>query len=115
MTERYTPGLFTFRARPVLIGFWLLIGVLALSKWFLTLAAAAVNPLLGLLFAFFFSGKVGIQFTKAIGTTLLFAAVVAALNHAGFTVFAFAPFSLSICFPFLLLICVLLYLFGKYL
>ena len=115
LSGRYCPELFGLWAKPVLIGFWLLIGILALSKWMLALTAASVNPLLGLLFAFFFSGRSGVQFTKAIGTTLLSAAAIVVLGRIGFTGFVFSGFSMFAWGPSLLLICGLLYLFGMYL
>ena len=115
LSDRYAPNFFGSWSGTILISFWLLIGILGLSKGMLILVAAVVNPILGVLFAFFFSNVVGKQFTKSIGTCLLAIALIYALQAEGVQGFVFSDFSLSTYGLCLLFVSVLLYLFGRFL
>ena len=115
LTDRFLPQFFGQWAAPIVISIWLLIGILGLSKGLLTLIAVAFNPVLGLLFAFFFSNLVGKQFVKAILTCLLALAVFYGLYQSGFTGFVFSQFSMAAYGPSCLVVLAVLFLFGKFL
>lgn len=113
--NRFAPQIFDQWAAPILIALWLLIGLLGLSKGLLTLIAAVVNPVLGLLFAFFFSNSIGKQFTKSILTCLLMMAVLFGLYQLGFTGFTFSQLSFASFAPPFAIALASLFLFGKFL
>jgi len=90
----------------ILIGL-LLIGFL---KVVLGLVLTVVNPLVGALYTFFFSNKLGRQLTRAVLTTLLLSILVMILHHIGYSVISVAVSSLSAYIPFVLILLVLWYL-----
>lgn len=114
LSDRLMPQIFDQWSGVILIAIWLLIGILGLSKWLLTLIAAVFNPLLGLLFAFFFTNTVGKQFTKAIATCFLTLAVFYGMIQSGFYAFSFSQFSGAVYIPSCLVIMLVLYLFRSF-
>lgn len=115
LINRYAPQVFGQWAAPILVASWLLIGILGLSKGLLTLIAAAFGPVLGVLFAFFFTNLVGKQFTKSILTCLLTMAVLFELSRSGFSGFVFSQLSSAAFAPTFVVSLACLYLFGKFL
>lgn len=93
LTQQYAPQIFGILAQPILIFLCGLILTLALYKGLLALTAAAANPLLALLFTFFFSNVVGKQLGKSISACVLVSAVFSLLAKYGFYGFAFSQFS----------------------
>ena len=65
-----------------ILGSLLLIGVL---KLVLGVALTILNPIIGAIYAFFFSHKIGRQLSKAVLTTILLAALVLLLEYLGFS------------------------------
>lgn len=115
LIETYLPQLFgdwAMYALAVTWGFILLTGIL---KLFLTLILAAVNPILGTVYGFFFANIFGKQLPKSILTTVLTAAIITALCHMGMSYFAFADFSLAAYGPTCVIAFVALYIFGRFL
>jgi len=78
-------------------------------------ALAFINPLLALLYAFFFSNFVGKVLTRAILTTLILTAVVFALNYFGIYSVCIAPAVLISHIPLLVLILILWFILGRFL
>ena len=76
---------------------------------------SVVHPIIGVLYAFFFSNLFGRQFSKSILTTLILTALVGGLNQMGFSRFAFSDFSLLTYGPVCLILIGTLYLFGRFL
>lgn len=115
LAEQYAPELFGDWAKPVVLGFWALILLSGALKLLLTVVLTVVHPLIGALYAFFFSNLFGRQFSKSILTTLILVGLVSALNGMGFTQFAFSDFSLLSYGPTCLILIGTLYLFGRFL
>ena len=84
-------------------------------SFLLTLVLTAVHPVIGALYAFFFSNLLGRQFSKSILTTLILTGLVGTLNRLGFYQFAFSDFSLLSYGPTCVILTLTLYLFGKFL
>lgn len=72
-----------------------------------------LNPLLALLYAFFFSNFIGKMVTRALLTSAIFTAGVWALNLAGIATISIATAALIGYIPFLLIVLVLWYVIGK--
>lgn len=109
----FAPEIYGAWAGWILVGIWASIGLLGIAKWLMALAVAAVNPVLGALFAFFFSNLFGKQFTKAILTAVLTLVIFLVLYGIGFTGFVFDSFTLSSYGPSCLIAMAALYLFRK--
>ena len=75
-------------------------------------ALAFVNPLLAILYTFFFSNIVGKQLSKAILTTLLLTALVCLLNYLEIGAVYIATAALAAYLPLLIIVLVLWYVVG---
>lgn len=75
-------------------------------------ALAFVNPLLAILYTFFFSNIVGKQLSKAILTTLLLTALVCLLNYLEIGAVYIATGALAAYLPLLIIVLVLWYVVG---
>jgi len=71
-----------------------------------------VNPLIGILYTFFFASVVGKQLSKAILTTLIMTALVAGLNYLGVFSLFIGTAALAAYIPLLLVLLVLWYIVG---
>lgn len=91
-----------------ILGFMLLLGLL---KILLGLVLTVVNPVLGAVYAFFFSNRTGKQISKAVLTTTLLAALVLLLTHFGFGIIPNES-TLPSCIAVLVLLLPLWYLIG---
>lgn len=78
-------------------------------------ALAFINPLLALLYTFFFSNFVGKILTRAILTTLILTAILWALNYFGIYSVCIAPAVLISHIPLLILILILWFILGRFL
>ena len=72
-----------------------------------------INPLLAVLYTFFFASVLGKQVSKAILTTVFAAALVAALNYFEILVVYVGAAALAAYIPLLLLLLVLWYIIGR--
>ena len=108
----YLPGVLVTYAPVLLLAVLLLSLLLGLLKVVLGLVLTAVNPIIGALYAFFFSSLIGKQLSKAIATTFVLTAVVAALNYFGCTMLSIAGAALAAYIPLLIVLLVLWYLIG---
>ena len=115
LAEQYVPELLTLWAKPIILGFWALILLSGILKVLLTVVLTVVNPIIGALYAFFFSNLLGRQFSKSILTTLILMGLIGGLNRLGFSQFAFSDFSLVSYGPACLILVLTLYLFGRFL
>ena len=70
------------------------------------------NPILGAIYAFFFSNKIGKQLTKAVLTTVILTVLVLLLCHFGFGIIPVGQAVLISYIPLLGLLLILWYLIG---
>lgn len=115
LADQYVPELLNQWAKPVVLLLWAIILLSGILKVLLTLVLTAVHPVIGALYAFFFSNLLGRQFSKSILTTLILTGLVGTLNRLGFYQFAFSDFSLLSYGPTCVILTLTLYLFGKFL
>lgn len=71
-----------------------------------------VNPLIGILYTFFFANVVGKQLSRAVLTTIILSAIVVLLNYLGATVIFIASAALVAYIPFLIILLILWYIVG---
>lgn len=106
----YLPqGIVTYAPAVLLVLLVVMLAVGAL-KLLVGLVLASVNPLIGILYTFFFATLVGKQLSKAVLTTLLLSALVYALNRLGLIVISIASAALIAYIPLLVLLVVIWYL-----
>lgn len=93
----------------ILLAAMLLMGLLNLV---LSVALAAVNPIFGALYAFFFGTAVGKQLSKAIFTSGIICCVFFLLDRFGYTVICISAASLMTYIPLALTLLVLWFFIG---
>ena len=113
--ESLVPQLFSDWAKYVIWGFWAVILLTGLLKVLLGLILTVMNPIIGGLYALFFTNTLGRQFSKSILTTVLVMTVFQLMYRGGLMQFAFSQFSLAAYGPSCVIILIVLYLFGKFL
>ena len=97
----------------------ILLGILVLSlllgalKFVVGAVLSTVNPLIAVLYTFFFASILGKQVSKAILSTVIFAALVCLLDSCGVLAINVASAALIAYIPFLLILLALWYLIGK--
>lgn len=112
LTAFLPEGLLTW-APVILLGLLVLSLLLGALKVLVGAALATVNPIIGLLYTFFFSTLVGKQLSKAILTTLLLCALVLALNFIGCAAVYIGAAALAAFIPLLLVLLTLWYIIGR--
>lgn len=75
-------------------------------------ALAFINPLLGLLYTFFFSNAVGKELSKAILTTAILTALVCLLDYLEITAVYIATAALAAYIPLVIIVLILWYVVG---
>ena len=75
-------------------------------------ALMTVNPILGAIYAFFFSNVIGKQITKAVLTTMILTVLAIVLEYFGYTVLYIAGAALGTYTPLLIVLLALWYLIG---
>lgn len=108
----FLPGALVTYAPMILLGTLVIMIGLGLLKFILGLVLTVVNPLLGALYAFFFSNKIGMQLSKAVLTTLILSILVYALNYLGFSVISISAAALQTYIPLIVALLFLWYLIG---
>lgn len=93
----------------VLLGAAILIG---LFNPLLCIIFTVVNPLVGLLYTFFFSSLIGKQLTKAVLSTGVLCAIFYTMERTGYTVIAISPTAILPFLPFGLLLFAIWYIFD---
>lgn len=112
LSTTFLPGVLVTYAPIILLGVLLAFLLLGLLKIVLGLVLSAVNPVLGGIYAFFFSHLIGKQVTKAIFTTILLSIVFYLLERFGYTIICIASAALPAYIPLILVLLVLWYLIG---
>ena len=111
-SNTYLPG-FLVTYAPVILLIVLILGLLmGLLNAVFSIVLVAMNPILGALYAFFFSTLVGKQLTKAIITTFVLTAIVAVLNYFGTSMLCIAGAALAAYIPLLIVLLILWYFIG---
>lgn len=104
-------GLLTW-APVILLGLLVVMLLVGALKFLVGAVLTTVNPLIALLYTFFFSNVVGKQLSKAMLTTLLISALVYALNYVGCAAIYIGAAALAAYLPLLILLLVLWYVVG---
>lgn len=94
----------------VLLVVMLAVGAL---KLLVGLVLSTVNPVIGILYTFFFATLVGKQLSKAVLTTLLLSGLVYILGNLGLTVISIASAALIAYIPFLVILVIVWYLVNQ--
>lgn len=108
----FLPGVLVTYAPMILLGTLIIMLTLGLLKFILGLVLIAVNPLIGALYAFFFSNKIGKSLSKAVFTTLILCVVFYVLSYFGFAVISISASALSSYIPLGITLLMLWYLIG---
>lgn len=112
LTALLPEGLITY-APTVLLAILLLMLLTGALKIVVGLLLTTVNPLIAVLYTFFFASAIGKQITKAVLTTGILAALVLVLQEMGITAISIASAALAAYIPLIVLLVVLWYLVGK--
>ena len=104
-------GLLTW-APVILLGLLLLMLAVGALKYVIGALIGSVNPVIGLLYTFFFSTLIGKQLSKAMLTTGLIFALIAGLNYIGVSAIYIGASALIAYIPLLLVLLALWYVIG---
>ncbi len=108
----FLPDVLVSYAPMILLGVLIAMLLLSVLKVFLGMALAAVDPILGAVYAFFFSNIIGKQLSKAMVTTAVLCAIVYLLEHFGVYLICITQSALIAYVPMLAVLLVLWYLIG---
>ncbi|MBQ7801615.1 MAG: hypothetical protein IJ375_04760 [Oscillospiraceae bacterium] len=108
----YLPGVLVTYAPIILVGILLVMVLLGVLKALLGLVLTITNPILGAIYAFFFSSKIGKMLGKAVTTTLLLSALVYLLGYLGFGVVSITAAALTGYIPLVIVLLIMWYLLG---
>ena len=108
----YLPGFLAEYAPMILLAILASMFVLGLLNVILGVILTVVNPIIGALYAFFFSNIVGKQISKALVTTSILCAFVYALNYLGYSLIAISAAALLAYIPMILVLLILWYIIG---
>lgn len=108
----FLPEVIMINAPMILL--WLLIIMLSVGalRLFVGAALATVNPIIGILYTFFFASIVGKQLSKAVLTTGLLTALVWTVNQLGITVLTLNTAAMSAYLPFLGILALIWYVLN---
>lgn len=112
LVAKYLPGVLTAYAPTILL--CILAGLLLLGviNAILSALVIAVNPILGAIYAFFFSNIIGKQLSKAVLTAGILGALGYLLERWGYTVVAISAAALPAYLPLVAVLLVLWYVVG---
>ncbi len=110
--RRYLPGVLVTYAPMILLGVLGALLLLGAAKLVLGLVLTVVNPIIGGIYAFFFSHAIGKQLSKAVVTTALLCGLVLLVNYFGYTVISISAAALVAYIPLILVLLILWYLVG---
>lgn len=109
----FLPRALTTYAPIVLLSILIILFALSILKLILGLTLAAINPILGAIYAFFFSNVIGKQISKALLTTVLLCVFFCVVSHLGYSVIPISPSQLADYTPFAAVLLLLWYLLGS--
>lgn len=104
-------GLLTW-APVILLGLLVLMLAVGALKLLVGAVLSTVNPLIAVLYTFFFASFIGKQLSKAMLTTLLISALVLALNYLGCAAIYIGAAVLTAYIPLLIALLILWYVIG---
>ena len=113
LSRTFLPGVLVTYAPIILLGILIVMFVLGVLSVLLGLVLTMVHPILGGIYAFFFSNALGKQLSKAILTTTLITALICALDHFGYSIICITSSALIAYLPLLLALLLLWYLVGR--
>ena len=108
----FLPDVLVQYAPAAVIGVLILLLSLGILKALLGLVLTVVNPILGGIYAFFFSSMIGREITKAVFTTVLLCVLFFCLEQLGFAALNISESSLITYLPMTCLTMVIWYLLG---
>ena len=108
----YLPDVLVNYAPMILLGVLVAMLLLGALNVVLSMVLAAVEPILGAIYAFFFSNIVGKQLTKAMVTTVVLTALVFAVEHFGVFLISISLTALVAYIPFVIVLLILWYVIG---
>lgn len=108
----YLPGALAAYAPMILLAILASMMLLGLLNVILSVILTVVNPIIGALYAFFFSSKVGTQVSKAVVTTGILMGFVYALDYLGYGLIGISAAALAAYLPMLLILLGLWYIIG---
>lgn len=111
--KQYLPALVVQYAPAVLLVLLLSFLFMGLFKWLLGFFLAALNPLLGVCYAFFFSNTLGKMISLSVLSTAVCCCVFYLLESTGYTVICITPKDLISYVPLALGLTLLWYLIGN--
>ena len=109
---KYIPNVLTTYAPMILLGVLVAMLLVSLANVVLGAFLIAVNPIIGAIYTFFFSNKVGQQLSKAVLTTALLCAVFGLLEHFGYSVILISFSALPAYLPLVVALLLLWFLVG---
>lgn len=110
--QTYLPGVLVTYAPAILLVLLAATLLMGLLNLVLSVVLAAVNPIFGAMYAFFFGSTVGKQLSKAIFTTGILCCVFFLLGYFGYTLIPISAASLMAYVPLALVLLVLWFLIG---
>lgn len=110
--NKYLPTLIVYHAPAVLLVILLSCLLLGVFKLVLGIFLTVVNPVLGGLYAFFFSSKIGRQLTKSVLSAGILCGVFYAMDRFNFLIIHISPAALPAYLPLLPGFLIIWYLLG---
>lgn len=107
--DTFLPGAVVAYADTILLTILLVLLFLGLLKALLGLVLGAIDPIIGVISAFFFSNIIGKQLSKAVLSTVILTGVVYLLESVGYTVISISAAALTAYIPLLAVLLVLWY------
>lgn len=104
LTKDYLPDLLVSYGPTILLVCLVASFLAGIVGALLGLVVAVINPILGLLFHFFFSSRLGKELSKAVLTTTILTGLVAVLHRLGYSVIGISAMALLSYIPLLLIL-----------
>ncbi len=109
----FLPDVIVTYASTILLGVLVVMLSVGMFKFIIGAAIAAVNPIIGALYTFFFASLVGKQISKAVLTTALLSLLIWGLNYLGITTISIALAALIAYLPFLIILTAVWYVTNR--
>lgn len=109
----YLPQGLVVYSPTILLGLLILLLLVGALKIVVGAVLATVNPLIGAFYTFFFATVVGKALSKAVLTTAILAAIIAAMNYIGVYAVTIASEALIAYIPLLIVLVVIWYIVSR--